>query len=209
MRGAAEDAASSFFATGRAGCVGRLARPGESVLRRLRGGTDLRVDEDAAFFGTWLEDFLVAFFATFLAAFSGALLGRFLVAAFVAFFDAGAVDLVADFLVVLLVFFEGFLAFVALFLAFAGGFVDVRFAVGLFVVFFVAIGTPERSTLSESQIVATVGGTQPSTTKTNSMRSGRAGAFSAAGITPTSWYPTDSRTPIIRVSRVGTRAYKY
>jgi hypothetical protein len=142
-----------------------LARPGDSVVRRFFGGGDSLVDDDAACFGVWLEDFfapfLVAFFGLVDADSRGAVLGRFLAELLAVFF-------VADFLVVFLaVFLVDFLAFAGLFFfaAFAGSFVDARFAVALFVVFFVAIGTPERSTLSESRIVATVSRAPPSTAK--------------------------------------------
>ena len=40
--GVAVGSASSFFAIGRAGWVGLLARPGDKVAVRLRGGTDFR-----------------------------------------------------------------------------------------------------------------------------------------------------------------------
>lgn len=127
------------------------------MVRRCRGG-GFSVDDDATCFEAGLVDSFAAFFVAFLglvdADFREALPGRF----FAVFFDEGAVDFVADFLVAFFaVFLVDFLGFAGLFFpAFAGSFVDVRFAVALFVVFFVAIGTPERSTLSESRIVATV-----------------------------------------------------
>ena len=142
-------AVSSFLARGRAGWVGRLARPGESVVRRLRGAAGFPLVADAAFFGAWLDRFdcfLAVFFVAFAAAFGGvdaalrgALLARFLVV----FLAAFAVDFFA---------------------AFLGGFVDARFAGGFFVVFLVAIKTPEAGTLSESRILATVEVVQHSTT---------------------------------------------
>ena len=85
---------AAFFALGRAGCVGRLARPGERVARRFLG-TELVGLASAVFFGAFsavafvvFRALLGRFFAAFLGAFSGAFVERFFVAFFGAFVDA-------------------------------------------------------------------------------------------------------------------------
>jgi len=111
--------AAVFFALGRAGWVGRFARPGESVVRRFLGAAL------AVFFA------LVPFFVALLADFFGALLADFFGALLADFFSA----LVGALL-------ERFLA------AFFGGLFDARLAAGLLLVFLVAIASPETATLS-------------------------------------------------------------
>lgn len=144
--GTSASIAAAFLALGRAGCVGRVARPGESVVRRFLG-TELvgfveAVFLDAAFLGAvsplpfvFFRVLLGRFFAAFFAAFLGAFAGRF-------------------------------------FAAFFGAFVDARFAAGRLLVFFVAIASPETGTLSESSrlATATVSLSSPPRTRTRCVR---------------------------------------
>ena len=80
--------AAAFFALGRAGWVGRFARPGESVVRRFLGAALAVFFALAPFFGALLAALVGALLADFLAALVGALLERFLAAFFGGLFDA-------------------------------------------------------------------------------------------------------------------------
>jgi len=77
-----------FFALGRAGCVGRLAGPGERVARRFLGA-ELVGLASAVFFGAFSAVVFVVFRALlgrFFVAFFGAFVGDFVERFFVAFF---------------------------------------------------------------------------------------------------------------------------
>jgi hypothetical protein len=146
--GVAVASSSTFMARGRAGWVGRDARPGDSVVLRLRGAAGRPLAGGASLVVGGLTLFGDVFLVAVFGGFAFALLGRF----FVAF--AGAF---------LLVFF-----LVALFLeAFAADFLAAFFAAGLFVVFFVAIGKRHLIGIADS---GNRGVLQLSMTYTNSMR---------------------------------------
>lgn len=121
---------AAFLALGRAGCVGRVARPGERVVPRFLGAELFGFVEalvlDAVFFGV-ASALPVVFFWVLLGRFFAAFLGAFFAAAFLGRF----------------------------FGAFFGAFVDARFVAGRLLVFLVAIASPESGTLSESSRLAT------------------------------------------------------